>query len=145
MAAHGAPNECIDTLPEPEHRSNRWATTEARKPGRSPGFSAMLKLLAGSVVLRRSVLPSSKVSKFHARDVLDADDGPRWRFAHLSTYFQSSLHKMQAEHRRYFRHSVALDAEVLLRDGKAIPAQLLNASEADWHCVCWIENNWMAP
>jgi len=48
---------------------------------------------------------------------------------HLSTYFQSSLYKMQAEHRRYFRHPVALDAEVLLRDGKAIPAQLLNASE----------------
>ena len=48
---------------------------------------------------------------------------------HLSTYFQSSLHKMQAEHRRYFRHPVALDAEVLLRDGKVIPAQLLNASE----------------
>src|ERR1035441_1088748 len=48
---------------EPEHRTNRWATTEAGKPGRSPGFCSMLKLLAFSVVRRRNVLLSSKVSK----------------------------------------------------------------------------------
>jgi DNA-binding response OmpR family regulator len=47
----------------------------------------------------------------------------------LSTYFQSALHQMETEHRRYFRHAVALDAEVLCRDGKVIPARLLNASE----------------
>src|ERR1039458_9666169 len=48
---------------EPEHRTNRWATTEAGKPGRSPGFCSMPKLLAFSVVRRRNVLLSSKVSK----------------------------------------------------------------------------------
>jgi hypothetical protein len=46
---------------EPEHRTNRLATTAARKPGGSPGFSEMLKLLAASVVRRRNVPPSSKV------------------------------------------------------------------------------------
>jgi len=28
-SAHRAPNECMDTLLEPEHRQNRWVTTEA--------------------------------------------------------------------------------------------------------------------
>ena len=50
-------------------------------------------------------------------------------FKHLSMYFESALYKMEAEHRRYFRHQVTLDAEVLRHDGKAIPAQLLNVSE----------------
>ena len=40
---------------EPEHRTNRLATTAARKPGGSPGFSEMLKLLAASIVRRRNV------------------------------------------------------------------------------------------
>jgi len=47
----------------------------------------------------------------------------------LSTYFQSSLHKMEAEQRRYFRYQVAVDAEVVRRDGKVIPAQILNVSD----------------
>jgi ActR/RegA family two-component response regulator len=47
----------------------------------------------------------------------------------LSKYFQSSLHKMEAEHRRYFRYQVTVDAEVVRRDGKVIPAQILNVSD----------------
>lgn len=48
---------------------------------------------------------------------------------YLSRYFQFSLPKMEAEHRRYFRRQVTLDAEVLRRDGKVIPAQLINVSQ----------------
>ena len=48
---------------------------------------------------------------------------------HMNTYFQSSLQKMEAEHRRYLRHPVTLHAEVFRRDGKVIPAQVLNVSE----------------
>jgi DNA-binding response OmpR family regulator len=47
----------------------------------------------------------------------------------LSTYFQSSLHKMETEHRRYFRYQLMVDAEVVRRDGEAIPAQILNVSD----------------
>ena len=47
----------------------------------------------------------------------------------LSTYFQSSLHKMESEHRRYFRYQLSLDAEIVRRDGKVIPAQILNVSD----------------
>jgi len=44
----------------------------------------------------------------------------------LSTYFQSSIRQMEAEHRRYFRFELALDAEVIRRDGTTISAQILN-------------------
>jgi DNA-binding response OmpR family regulator len=47
----------------------------------------------------------------------------------LSTYFQSSLRQMEAEHRRYFRYELALDAEVIRRDGTTISAQILNVSD----------------
>lgn len=47
----------------------------------------------------------------------------------LTTYFQSSLHKMETEHRRYFRYQLSLDAEVVRRDGKVVPAQILNVSD----------------
>lgn len=47
----------------------------------------------------------------------------------LTTYFQSSLHKMEREHRRYFRYQLSLDAEVVRRDGKVVPAQILNVSD----------------
>ncbi|HUK49028.1 MAG TPA: PilZ domain-containing protein [Terriglobales bacterium] len=50
-------------------------------------------------------------------------------FDHLSTYFQSSILKMEAEHRRYFRYELSLDAEVVRNDGKVIPAQVLNVSD----------------
>ena len=46
----------------------------------------------------------------------------------LCRYFQSSLHKMETEHRRYFRYQVTVDAEVVCRDGKMISAQILNVS-----------------
>lgn len=48
---------------------------------------------------------------------------------HLRTYFESSLHKMETEHRRYFRYQLTLDAEVVARDGMVLSAQILNASE----------------
>jgi hypothetical protein len=49
---------------EPERRKNRSATTGSRNPGKSPGgFYLTIKLLALSDVLRRNVLPSSKVSR----------------------------------------------------------------------------------
>ncbi len=47
----------------------------------------------------------------------------------LSTYFDSSLHKMETEHRRYFRYQLTLDAKVENRDGRVLPAQILNVSE----------------
>lgn len=49
--------------------------------------------------------------------------------ARLESYLRSSLQKMEAEHRRYFRYQLALDAEVILRDGATIPAQILNVSD----------------
>lgn len=59
-------------------------------------------------------------SNFALRKPLDCE--------HLSTYFQSSLEQMQAEHRRYFRFELTLDANVVLHDGSVIPAQILNIS-----------------
>jgi DNA-binding response OmpR family regulator len=47
----------------------------------------------------------------------------------LSTYFQSSIRQMEAEHRRYFRFELALDAEVVRRDGTTTSAQILNVSD----------------
>lgn len=47
----------------------------------------------------------------------------------LTTYFQSSLHKMEREHRRYFRYQLSLDADIVRRDGKIVPAQILNVSD----------------
>jgi hypothetical protein len=62
-AAHGTPNECIDTLPRTRASQEPIGHHRGMKPGRSPGFCWTLKLLAVSVVLRRNVLLSSKVSK----------------------------------------------------------------------------------
>lgn len=36
---------------------------------------------------------------------------------------------MELEHRRYFRYQIILDAVLICRDGKLIPAQILNVSE----------------
>lgn len=47
----------------------------------------------------------------------------------LKTYLRSSLSKMESEHRRYFRYQLTLEAEVIRRDGKVIPAQILNVSD----------------
>lgn len=47
----------------------------------------------------------------------------------LRAYLQSSLHKMESEHRRYFRYQLSLEAEVIRRDGKVVPAQILNVSD----------------
>jgi ActR/RegA family two-component response regulator len=47
----------------------------------------------------------------------------------LLGYLQSSLHKMESEHRRYFRYQLTLDAELIGRDGNIIPAQIFNVSD----------------
>jgi PilZ domain len=47
----------------------------------------------------------------------------------LEAYLRSAIQKMEAEHRRYFRYQLTLDAEVILREGTTIPAQILNISD----------------
>ena len=47
----------------------------------------------------------------------------------LEAYLRSSIEKMEAEHRRYFRYQLTLDAEVILRDGTTVAAQILNVSD----------------
>ena len=47
----------------------------------------------------------------------------------LAAYLQASFCKMEAEHRRYFRYQLSLDAEVRIRDNRPILAQILNVSE----------------
>jgi hypothetical protein len=49
--------------------------------------------------------------------------------ARLETYLRSAIHKMESEHRRYFRYQLTLEAEVVRLDGKTIPAQILNVSD----------------
>src|SRR5438270_12458309 len=47
----------------------------------------------------------------------------------LTTYLRSSVHKMETEHRRYFRYQLTLDAVLICRDGKTVAAQVLNVSD----------------
>jgi hypothetical protein len=47
----------------------------------------------------------------------------------LRAYLQASIRKMEFEHRRYFRFQLTLEAEVIRRDGKVVPAQILNVSD----------------
>jgi DNA-binding response OmpR family regulator len=47
----------------------------------------------------------------------------------LQRYLHSAIRKMELEHRRYFRYQIILDAIIIFRDGKLIPAQILNVSE----------------
>lgn len=67
----------------------------------------------------------SEATGFGANFVL----GKPVEVARLATYLRSSIHNMEAEHRRYFRYQLTLDAEVIRRDGKAIPAQIFNVSD----------------
>src|ERR1035437_555609 len=63
-SAHRAPNERLDPLPRTRaSQKPTWPPPRQENLGRSPGFCSILKRLAFSVVLRRNVLPSSKVSK----------------------------------------------------------------------------------
>src|SRR5439155_17820372 len=62
-SAHRAPNECMDTLPRTRASPEPMGHHRGVKPGRPPAFCATLKLLAASVVRRRNVPPSSRVSK----------------------------------------------------------------------------------
>src|ERR1035438_10475161 len=66
----------MDTLPRTRASQNDTATTEAPKPGRSPEFCATLKLLVASVVLRRNIPPSSRVSKQWPRSCGLTSDAP---------------------------------------------------------------------
>src|SRR5271157_449107 len=61
---------------EPEHRQNRMGHHRGVKPGRPPEFCATLKLLVASVVRRRNVPPSSKVSKQWPRSFGLTSDAP---------------------------------------------------------------------
>ena len=47
----------------------------------------------------------------------------------LTTYLQASIRKMEAEHRRYFRYQLSVEADILLRDGQKVAAQILNVSQ----------------
>jgi DNA-binding response OmpR family regulator len=47
----------------------------------------------------------------------------------LQAYLQSAVHKMESEHRRYFRYQLTLEAVLITRDEKVIPAQILNVSD----------------
>lgn len=47
----------------------------------------------------------------------------------LRAYLRSSIHKMESEHRRYFRYQLTLEAELIRRDGRAVPVQILNVSD----------------
>ena len=47
----------------------------------------------------------------------------------LEAYLRSSIQKMEAEHRRYFRYQLTLDAEIILRDATTVAAQILNVSD----------------
>jgi len=47
----------------------------------------------------------------------------------LTAYLQVSICKREAEHRRYFRYQLSLEAEVMIHDSQPIPAQILNVSE----------------
>jgi hypothetical protein len=62
--AHRAPNHLLDTLPRTRASQEPIRYHGVAKPWEiAGGFSLMLKLLALSDVLRRNVLPSSKVSR----------------------------------------------------------------------------------
>lgn len=47
----------------------------------------------------------------------------------LQAYLQSAVHRMESEHRRYFRYQLTLEAVLITRDEKVIPAQILNVSD----------------
>jgi len=63
MQAHEAPNDLLDTLPRTRASQEPMGYHGSQNPGELPGFCLTLKLLALSDVLRRNLLPSSKVSK----------------------------------------------------------------------------------
>jgi len=47
----------------------------------------------------------------------------------LQAYLRSAVRKMESEHRRYFRYQLSLEAVLITRDEKVIPAQILNVSD----------------
>src|SRR5579864_8523393 len=70
------PNERMDTLPRTRASPEPMGHHRGAKPGRPPELCATLKLLAASVVLRRNVPPSSKVSKQWPRSFGLRSDAP---------------------------------------------------------------------
>src|SRR5919198_2072034 len=71
-----APNECLDTLPRTRASPEPMGHHRGVKPGRPPAFCATLKLLVASVVGRRNVPPSSRVSKQWRRSFGLRSDAP---------------------------------------------------------------------
>jgi DNA-binding response OmpR family regulator len=47
----------------------------------------------------------------------------------LQAYLRSAVHRMESEHRRYFRYQLSVEAVLITRDEKVIPAQILNVSD----------------
>ena len=75
-SAHRAPNECMDTLPRTRASPEPMGHHRGVKPGRPPELCATLKLLVASVVRRRNVPPSSRVSKQWPRSFGIRSDAP---------------------------------------------------------------------
>jgi hypothetical protein len=102
-----------------------------RRLRRSPIMSSIMRSLPGRWLIsvnHRSI----SVVVIAKRDVsLDRILflGSRWRRFVWRRTCASSIQKMEAEHRRYFRYQLTLDAEVILRDGSAVAAQILNVSD----------------
>jgi hypothetical protein len=76
MTAHRTPNERMDTLPRTRASPEPMGHYRGMKPGRPPEFCATLKLLALSVVPRRNVPPSSRLSKQWPRSFGLRSDAP---------------------------------------------------------------------
>src|SRR5579859_435425 len=82
----------MDTLPQTRGSPERIGHHRGVKPGRHPEFCETLKLLAASVVQRRKVPPSSKVSKQWPRSFGLRSDAPsRASFPLLATPHRSRV------------------------------------------------------
>jgi hypothetical protein len=92
MTAHRTPNECMDTLPRTRASPEPMGHYRGMKPGRPPEFCATLKLLALSVVPRRNVPPSSRLSKQWPRSFgLESDVPSRASFPSPATPHRSRV------------------------------------------------------
>src|SRR5690349_9566681 len=92
MTAHRTPNERMDTLPRTRASPEPMGHYRGMKPGRPPEFCATLKLLALSVVPRRNVPPSSRLSKQWPRSFgLESDVPSRASFPSPATPHRSRV------------------------------------------------------
>src|SRR5579859_8051722 len=85
----------MDTLPQTRGSPERIGHHRGVKPGRHPEFCETLKLLAASVVQRRKVPPSSKVSKQWPRSFGLRSDAPsRASFPLLATGMKPEMARL---------------------------------------------------